>query len=411
MSDWLSAGEVIDLDVSPMEIVGGEPLRGCSSSLELLATIHSEQREVQELMRTFSELQIKQLKEHQFTLDKHVRRHHMAVQAAVAAKLKCVPPAGSGSLLVSNFSPQSTMSAMSESQLASEMPEEPGMPPKETMLAVCPTDAQQQVRLSVNVGEGGDKDRPAKRGRRTKREKEWQQWRAISDSSSTSSVSPEMLKKRLFNDYQFNFSRSDQQSRMKCGCGLEPLKQESLRCVRLKQFVSSFEFAVAIGMLILLNAIFIGVSNNASMRAAIEQYHTRRDVEKPKAYYWIDVVFSCIFCAELILRVVAYQWHFLFGPEWAWNGLDTALVVTSMGEIALSTFDYEFNYIRLLRLLRSVRTFRVVRILRFASFFRDLRLMLLAITKSAVPLMWGIFILIFLMSSSRWCSPTRPPAT
>jgi len=58
--------------------------------------------------------------------------------------------------------------------------------------------------------------------------------------------------------------------------------------------------------------------------------------------------------------------------------------------------SFNLSYVRLVRVLRIARSFRMVRLLRFAG-FRQLRLMLMAIIGSAVPLLWAGLILMAVM--------------
>ena len=130
------------------------------------------------------------------------------------------------------------------------------------------------------------------------------------------------------------------------------------------------------------------------------QQRAGSDAEFPDddAWLWsVDVFFGTAFAVEIVLRLLALESRFFFGPESGWNVFDFLLVFFSVTELALSSVSaasFDFSLIRLLRVLRMLRTFRMIRIMRFAGFFRDLRLMLLAIMSSAVPLFWA---LIFLM--------------
>jgi len=77
--------------------------------------------------------------------------------------------------------------------------------------------------------------------------------------------------------------------------------------------------------------------------------------------------------------------------------MDVVLVLSSILELLLIAFNFDLSFIRLLRLLRILRSFRVFQLLRWASLFGNLRLMLLAIMKSAVPFLWAGAILLTLI--------------
>merc|ERR1712048_983101 len=108
----------------------------------------------------------------------------------------------------------------------------------------------------------------------------------------------------------------------------------------------------------------------------------------------VEHAFSAAFAVELVVRLLALEGSFFFGPEWSWNMLDLILVISSLLDTVLTVAGFEMTYIRLLRLLRMTRTTRGIRLLRF---FRTLRLMLLSALNSVVPLLWAMLFLILMI--------------
>ena len=107
-----------------------------------------------------------------------------------------------------------------------------------------------------------------------------------------------------------------------------------------------------------------------------------------------SVPMSCFACVDF-LRCRCKSSNELTLP--GWNVFDTLLVVASLVDTFSSTSGVTLSYVRVLRVMRLTKTLRVIRLLRFASFVRHLRLMLIAIMECAVPLLWAVVLLFFLM--------------
>jgi len=163
-------------------------------------------------------------------------------------------------------------------------------------------------------------------------------------------------------------------------------------------FVRSRRFAFAASSLIILNALFIGVTSNWMIVNTIEAYHShhgehnlRLDVGTPRWASITEVSFSIAFAVELFLRILADEMAFFCGGDLGWNMLDILLVTASLTELMIAGMDEgSVSSIRLLRLLRLLRTFRSVRILRFLGFFSKFRLLALAIQNSVMPFVWAL---------------------
>lgn len=180
------------------------------------------------------------------------------------------------------------------------------------------------------------------------------------------------------------------------------LSKRRFRLDRLAKFASSSSLQYLVCATILLNAVFIGVVSHLSMQCAMDQFDNESGTAGStcREETWeatVDYVFTGIFLAELVLRMMAFEGMFWIGKDWVWNVLDLFLVGLSLLGLGLEAFSFDLKMIRLLRFLRMLRTFRIIRLLRFASFFRTLRLMLLAVIKSAVPLLWALLILFFFL--------------
>jgi len=165
-------------------------------------------------------------------------------------------------------------------------------------------------------------------------------------------------------------------------------------CVQSKTFVTMST------LMILANAMYIGYCADGSARAAIDNYSARKnglsqdsatpDVCSSEADFYFTVAFS----VELLLRLVALRLSFWFGRGAGWNMLDGFVVVGAATESFLGVSGADTTF---LRLLRVVRLFRTVQVVRRQPQFGKLRLMLLAIFESVVPLCWTILLLTGIM--------------
>lgn len=156
----------------------------------------------------------------------------------------------------------------------------------------------------------------------------------------------------------------------------------------LEKLVDSHMFHMACGVIIVANAIFIGVQTDVTVHNAA----SFPPVADPTWMHVCSLVFTAEFGAEVLIRIVAKGWRFLFGDDWKWNVFDLLLVIFSVTEELLQ--GYSLTYTRLLRGFRMVRVLRVIRVMRF---FRELRLMVCSIVQSLVSLSWALVLLLLVM--------------
>jgi len=171
--------------------------------------------------------------------------------------------------------------------------------------------------------------------------------------------------------------------------------------------VHSRRFSTLISAAIILNAVFTGITTNWLLKNALDQWTQRSPLElgtaKISLPVWMSVaeyIFSCIFLVELLLRMLAEEMLFLLGSNAHWNIFDVVLVSTAWSDIILgiigSNSGNNYNFMRVLRVLRVMRSFRIVRLMHS---FKELRVVLLSLFASVIPLFWAlvcVFILIFL---------------
>lgn len=167
----------------------------------------------------------------------------------------------------------------------------------------------------------------------------------------------------------------------------------------LKQIVSSRRFQLGICGVILLNALFIGVACDISVKASITSYEEGSgsqgvDLDTAGWFIAIDAVFNAVFLTELVLRMVAFEGEFCGGKEWRWNVFDACVVGMSLGEMSLLVVGHSTNYVRVLRLARVARSLRLLRLMRFTGLVSKLRMLTLAVVHCRTMLMWAVVVLL-----------------
>uniref|UniRef100_A0A7S1FCZ5 EF-hand domain-containing protein n=1 Tax=Noctiluca scintillans TaxID=2966 RepID=A0A7S1FCZ5_NOCSC len=180
-----------------------------------------------------------------------------------------------------------------------------------------------------------------------------------------------------------------------------------MKFYRIEAVVKSREFGLFVCFIICLNALFIGISSDITVKDSIEQYDSGAsasdvgDVLSEGWLFWVDISFNVIFLSELILRVVALEGQFCVGKEWMWNLFDAVVLAVSLFETTLAFMGISPGYFRLLRLARGARSLRMLRLMRFTALVRKLRMITLAVVHCKTMLLWAVLVLlleIFLFS-------------
>lgn len=172
---------------------------------------------------------------------------------------------------------------------------------------------------------------------------------------------------------------------------------------RTERLVENTKFKMFIISLIFLNALFIGVTSDISVRSAIETYDTDSGdgmyTDALKSGWWlaVDLAFNGIFFFELVVRIMALEGRFCVGKDWQWNMFDALIVSFSVMEMTLLSMGLKMSFIRVLRFARVLPSLRMLRLIRFISLVRKLRIMMMAIFSSRVMLMWSVIVLILEM--------------
>jgi len=161
---------------------------------------------------------------------------------------------------------------------------------------------------------------------------------------------------------------------------------------RLHKLVSDNRFEAFFGIVVFTNAIFIGYQVDTAVRQDREEGWARV----------VNQIYTCIFTAELALRMMDARWSFFWQTNmWYWNLLDTVIVVISWVEFMLQTFFLDDGYassrnssqFRVLRIVRITRLIKVIRVTRIIRFIRALRMMVHQLISTVRSLLWAVALL------------------
>lgn len=152
------------------------------------------------------------------------------------------------------------------------------------------------------------------------------------------------------------------------------------------RFVSSHNFEVCMSLLIISNAIFVGVE--------VEYSAQFKTADHPEAFWWIAVFYCVTFTIELALRVLAEGSGFVYKTNWRWNFFDSIIVAISLLELAMGDLaEKAAQQVPSIRIIRMARVVRVLRIARVMRQFRSLRVLVHSVFNTLRSLMWTLLLL------------------
>jgi len=155
------------------------------------------------------------------------------------------------------------------------------------------------------------------------------------------------------------------------------------RLVKNPGFEAFWAFAI------ITNALLVGVEVHIQSVAPVGS-------ERLGAFRVLDVVYSCAFLSELLLRISADRLYFFIGASRAWNWF----VVETIFQFTLDrskVTDGNTSSMRLFRLLRTVRFVRVFRLVRMVRFVRALRTLVFSIACTLRALFWALVLLVMIL--------------
>lgn len=146
--------------------------------------------------------------------------------------------------------------------------------------------------------------------------------------------------------------------------------------VHRKHPANSGKFNAAIGVVICLNAVMIGV----------ELDHGRGDAIKERLPFFIaELLFGIVFGGEMLLRQHCDGWAYFLE---SWNVLDYHLVVLGFVDVVMSMIVQEQSDLKVMTAFRLIRMMRLVRNLRLLRMFRELWMIVRGFFDSLPTLGW-----------------------
>ncbi|MFI3325898.1 MAG: ion transporter [Clostridia bacterium] len=146
---------------------------------------------------------------------------------------------------------------------------------------------------------------------------------------------------------------------------------------KLKLFIENSKFENTILVIILLNAILLGLQTSQAVNQSIGTYLTV-----------IDTICLVIFTLEILLKLFVYKFTFF---KTGFNVFDFIIVLTSI----LSDLSF-LSVFRVLRVFRVLKTLKSVRALRMVSGVSKLNIIIKAIGKSITSILWSALLLLII---------------
>merc|ERR1712136_155526 len=105
------------------------------------------------------------------------------------------------------------------------------------------------------------------------------------------------------------------------------------------------EFVAWVCLMILSNAVFIGLTTDRLIKRSISAYESQGTVPaKSSVIDVFEVFFTISFAIELLLRLVALEGRFCVGVGGRWNLFDAVLVGLSFVDMFLAAATVNFTF-------------------------------------------------------------------
>lgn len=168
---------------------------------------------------------------------------------------------------------------------------------------------------------------------------------------------------------------------------------------KLKATVVGVNFEMFFAIMILTNAVFIGVE---------VENNVRNPGDPPIQFRIVGQLYNVIFVVELALRLVAWGTAFFCVEAWVWNLLDCFIVLSSLWETVVEVMyavadqaemdgSTDFSPLRVIRIVRITRLVRVTKIARILRFVKALRTLVTSIISTLKSLFWAVVLMILIM--------------
>lgn len=117
--------------------------------------------------------------------------------------------------------------------------------------------------------------------------------------------------------------------------------------------VESGHFQVLATILILADAVFVGLSSDHLVQKALSEFDARAHhasvLSTPGWIGHVDKLFTITFTVELVFRLIAQEGRLFMGPDWKWIVCDFALVLSSLFDMTITSVNANMKHMRTLR--------------------------------------------------------------
>jgi len=163
--------------------------------------------------------------------------------------------------------------------------------------------------------------------------------------------------------------------------------------------LSSTKFDNFIGLLIMLNALTIGIQTDYAAEHVTDIF--------PEVFQIVERIFLGFFSCELALRLYVHKVRFFCG-QWRsllWNYFDFFIIIAQIIEETLKLIADKTNMsnnvnadqIRILRIMRILRIVRILRVIRVLHLISELRTIVSSIIGSFKSLAWTVVLLLLMI--------------
>lgn len=199
----------------------------------------------------------------------------------------------------------------------------------------------------------------------------------------------------MFQRHRSIAATKQQTSRPYCLDGLDDAHGPEPCLIR---FAKSQGFDVTFAILILTNAMFIG------LQVEYQAYALTQDA--PIYFQVVQIAYCAVFVFELIVRMSSKGCRQFFREgDWAWNFFDFVMVFISLIEVIVHIATSwiargqreGLRNVSILRMVRVIRVVRVLRVIRLIRFFRSLRVLVHAIFHTLRSCVWALALLFLIL--------------
>lgn len=164
---------------------------------------------------------------------------------------------------------------------------------------------------------------------------------------------------------------------------------------RLERCIGSSFFGGLCTLVIILNAVYMGVISDLLVKDAFRDFGSGgSDDQLAMMMMVFETLFLGWYVLELLLKLAAFRWYFFNGEDSKWNVFDTTLVVVGL----VGMLDIGFSDLAWLRIVRAlVKLVKALRVFRLVRFFEELRVIMLAIAHSLQTFFWAMVMLCLIL--------------